>query len=63
MCIRDRNEGVLDHTLPFLAVEQSAKAKIKVGQHAIHLLLEQIEQHPVSHWGALKTTNARQKNG
>src|SRR5207237_4295763 len=33
---RDQNEnkGVLDHTLPFLTVEQCTKAEIKVGQHA-----------------------------
>jgi hypothetical protein len=60
---QDENKGVLNHTLPFLTVEQSAKAKIKAGQHAIHLLLEQIEQHPVSHRAAIKSTNARQKNG
>jgi hypothetical protein len=60
---QDENKGVLNHTLPFLTAEQSAKLEIKIGQHAIHLLLEQIEQHPVSHWAAFKSTIARQKNG
>src|SRR4029077_7750821 len=31
---QDEDKGVLDHTLPFLTVEQSAKLEIKVGQHA-----------------------------
>src|SRR5467141_2526506 len=31
---QDEDKGVLDHTLPFVTVEQSAKLEIKVGQHA-----------------------------
>src|ERR1700736_3749632 len=31
---QDEDKGVLDHTLPFLTVEQSAKLEIRVGQHA-----------------------------
>jgi hypothetical protein len=63
-CDQDEDKGVLDHTLPFLTVEQSAKLEIKVGQHAeFHLLVEQIEQDPVSHRPVIKSTNPGQRNG
>src|SRR4030081_1869244 len=35
---QDEDKGVLDHTLPFLTVEQCANAVVKARKHWIHLL-------------------------
>src|SRR5438270_6190992 len=60
---QDENEGVLNHTLPFLTVEQFAEAQIKVGQHANSPPLRVDRTAPVSHRPELKTTDSPPKNG
>src|SRR5205085_1967213 len=42
---RDQHEdkGILDHTLSFLAVEQSAQTQIQAGQHGFHLPFWRLE--------------------
>jgi hypothetical protein len=60
---QDEDKGVLDHTLPFLTVEQSAKLEIEAGQHASFTSLWRDRTDPVSHWPALKSTKAGRRNG
>src|SRR5437899_2796993 len=48
---QDEDKGVLDHTLPFLTVEQSAKLEIKVGQYASFTSLLSISNRTQFHTG------------
>src|SRR2546425_12176646 len=40
---QDEDKGVLDHTLPFLTVEQIANAVVQARKHWIHLLRKKLD--------------------
>src|SRR5438067_10956961 len=44
---QDEDKGVLDHTLPFLTVEQFAQTQVEAVQHGFHLPSERLR--PVWH--------------
>src|SRR5436853_22963 len=59
---QDEDKGVLDHTLPFLTVEQSAKLEIKVGQHASFTSLWSRSNRTQSHMRPRTDQRTRRKD-
>src|SRR5207237_10428804 len=57
---QDEDKGVLDHTLPFLTVEQCAQTQVEAVQHGFHLPSERLR--PVWHRPRINGSRAETEN-